>query len=572
MPKHRYQHLIQPTRATRQPGRVMSVAASGVGYTIASRVDWSVCWWRCERGKALPHRQQSGQGRSGFWELVTDLLSSEGDVWCFSSQANRDMTSLGLWDRIEEGTVRLQGIDKQSGKPGDKDSLPVVSDYMMLHDPPFMVRLAIPGRAGRMVIVDTRNYGLSTVDIGSSPTRQALVTGDKASSMLRAVAIANGPTIQATAASTAFAWWKLRFLRSSVLVHSHDMALRLERDAIHGGRCECYFIGTVPEKCAHLDVRAAYPAVAMTTALPVRLLHYGDCPEMKTYPPSRGAVGYIADVTVQVFRPVAPYIKDGLTVYPIGRFRTTLCGPELDLVRANGNVLKVHRWASYEMEPILAEFETALWGYRQAALEWKDLHADELYKRLMNAVIGKFAQRGRFWEVVPDAIAPMPFGTYYLPLADGKFECRRAVAWSVQRLVDRGESADSCPAIAAWVYSEARVRLWRLIEKAGMGNVWYVDTDSLFVNATGGRRLAENPEIPHGEIGGLRDVEGFETLALFGVKDYRHGEKRVKAGPQGNRPADVVSGDRTARSAEAKAYRHGVVSEGGSVRPWEVWE
>jgi hypothetical protein len=550
----------------------MSLAARLTPVVNSPSVDWSVCWWRCDKGKALPHRQTAGQDRSGFWRLVMELLSSEGEVWCFSSQANACMTALGLWDRIEEGTVRLHKDGAQAGKPGDRDSLPVLSDYMMLHDPPFMVKLAIPGRPGRMVVVDTRNYGLSSPEQCSSPTQQAIATGVLSAAALHGIARASGPTLQATAASTAYAWWRLRYLRSAVLVHTHGDCLALERQAIHGGRCEAYYIGTVPEKCAHLDIRSAYPAVAMTTALPVRLLHYGETNELPNYSDSRGSVGYIAEVTANAALPVAPYRKDGITIYPVGRFRTVLCGPELDLLRSSGRVVKIHRWASYEMEPILAEFQTELWGYRQDALKRGDLHADELFKRLMNGIIGKFAQRGRYWDIVPNATAPKPFGTYYEPLPGGRFECRRSVNWIVQRLVDRGESADSCPAIAAWIYSEARVRLWRLMEKAGRGNVWYVDTDSLFVNASGGRRLSENPEIPHGEIGGLRDVEGFEALTLFGVKDYKHGERRVKAGPMGNQPADVVGGVRDARSPKAGVYRHGVVSERGDVRPWEVWE
>lgn len=550
----------------------MAVSVTQTKGKSLSSVEWSVCWWRCEHGKPLPHRQITGEGRNGFWQLVADLLSSAGEVWCFSWQANADMTEIGLWDRIEEGTLRIQDRNTDKSSYQGDSSLPVVSDYMMLHDPPFMVRLAVPGRPGRMVVVDLRNYGISTDCQHGNAQRVALSAGSAASSLLQSLSSACGPSLQATAASTAFAWLRKSYLHHTVLVHTHDLALHLERDAIHGGRCECYHIGTVPEKCAHLDVRSAYPAVAMTTELPCRLLHYGEACEPRKYPKERGHTGVIADVTVHVTRPVAPYIKDGLTVYPVGRFRTVVCGPELSLIQTFGRVLRWNRWATYELDLVLAGFETALWNYREEAIRRGDKGADELYKRLMNGVIGKFAQKGRFWANAPDLISPMPYGTWYRNTSPGKFECCRSVAWTAQRLVDRGESADSCPAIAAWVYSEARVRLWRLIEKAGRENIYYVDTDSLFCNASGGRNLAANPSVEHGTIGGLRDVDGFDVLQLFGVKDYMHGGKRVKAGPSGYKPADILAKAGEAKPPKPKSYRHGVVSEQGRVSPWEVWE
>jgi len=53
----------------------------------------------------------------------------------------------------------------------------------------------------------------------------------------------------------------------------------------------------------------------------------------------------------------------------------------------------------------------------------------------------------------------------------------------------KGYADHAFPALMSRVISECRMRLWRLMCVAGLDNVYYCDTDSLFVDGPGSRRL-----------------------------------------------------------------------------------
>jgi hypothetical protein len=146
--KNRYLHVVYPHKDTRQPGRCMSLAVSSQVSRFPGNVDWSACWWTCKHGRPAPHRQQVSETRGAFWELVQKLLRSEGNVWCFVSGASRAMNALGMWDRIEEGTLATRGHSRKAERVAAKTGLPLVSDFMILHDPPFYVQLGRPWTAG----------------------------------------------------------------------------------------------------------------------------------------------------------------------------------------------------------------------------------------------------------------------------------------------------------------------------------------------------------------------------------------------------------------------------------------
>ncbi|GAI98595.1 unnamed protein product, partial [marine sediment metagenome] len=69
--------------------------------------------------------------------------------------------------------------------------------------------------------------------------------------------------------------------------------------------------------------------------------------------------------------------------------------------------------------------------------------------------------------------------------------------------------------------SYARVKLLSLIKKAGWKNVYYIDTDCLFVNQKGYDRLES--EIKEGALGKLKYVGVTDKLIVFGNKDYVFG-------------------------------------------------
>jgi len=84
-------------------------------------------------------------------------------------------------------------------------------------------------------------------------------------------------------------------------------------------------------------------------------------------------------------------------------------------------------------------------------------------------------------------------------------------------------SNHSFPAIASHITAYARMYLYELIKKAGFENVYYCDTDSLFVNEEGYNRLKNF--IDDKELGKLKLEEVGECI-IWGAKNYKFNETR----------------------------------------------
>ena len=145
----------------------------------------------------------------------------------------------------------------------------------------------------------------------------------------------------------------------------------------------------------------------------------------------------------------------------------------------------------------------------------------------MASLYGKFGQNGRKWIEDGRYEWPYPVEGWACPDPNkGAVRLRNRLG-RVQRLATDGESENSIPIIAAEITAHARVWLWELITQAGQENVYYVDTDSLIVNASGLSRL--QPHINNAALGGLK-CEGVSDYSVFNApKDYLFaGETRIK--------------------------------------------
>jgi hypothetical protein len=87
---------------------------------------------------------------------------------------------------------------------------------------------------------------------------------------------------------------------------------------------------------------------------------------------------------------------------------------------------------------------------------------------------------------------------------------------------DDHEGMHSAPAIAAHVTAYARMKLWNYIVQAGREHCYYMDTDSLIVDAIGYQRLASEID-PH-KLGKLKLEETADCAEFYAPKDYVFGE------------------------------------------------
>lgn len=338
--------------------------------------------------------------------------------------------------------------------------------------------------------------------------------------------------LQATAASQAFTAYRHRFMQTPIYIHDRAKALSLEREAYYGGRVECFRVGHIQEPMYMVDVNSLYPAVMAAFIFPVKLAHplRGGLAELERLDwPHQTAV---AKVWLKTKHPVYPKRYQGRLIFPVGEFETVLCGAELLQATVNKHITDVVEGNVYLTAPLFREYVEEFYALRQMFTDDGNPLFATMCKLFMNALYGKFGQRGIRW-VEREWNGEIPAPTWeYFNVATNERQTWRIVAGVTQVKERDSESFDSFPAIAAHVTGFGRMMLWGLMEKVGLSNVYYVDTDSLVINAQGYAKLADgvNPR----KLGALKlEWQGSEAV-FYTPKDYQLGDKKVCKGIRPN--------------------------------------
>ncbi len=330
-----------------------------------------------------------------------------------------------------------------------------------------------------------------------------------------------------TLSGIAYNAWRYRFMERQVEVHADPEIDELEYMAYYGGRTECYRIGEIPGKAYKLDVNSLYPYIMATRKLPVRLANkYSNLTVSELAQFIKRGFLAVAEVDIETNEPLYPYIHGDQLTFPIGRFKTALCTPELALAIERGHIRKVHRCAIYFGGVLFSQYVNYFYSKKQEAKEGGLTPKYYFFKDMLNSLYGKFAQRRRekVYEFEDDIV---------------RFERRQGilnheVVDEIQlgkQVIGVQKKKDPHPnafiAISAHITSYGRVELLKLIEEAGWENTYYVDTDCLFTNEAGLKRLSYLID-PY-ELGKLK-LEGEGSLYIITGKAYYFGDRRVIAG------------------------------------------
>lgn len=531
--------------------------------------------WEYAQQETLDYRGEAAQLCDGFWTHVSELADR---------RQGRDRSSLVVighnigYDVLATGgAVRLHRLGWKSEAPYEKG-------------PVFIWRFTKNGRT--IVLLSSTNFfAVPLKKLGETFNLPKLGTDTQTDDMAeleaycaRDVAIARTAILELvrflftndlgpwadTISSVAFKCWRYRFLRHRVELHTDPAATKLERASYFGGRTEVFLCGVeCPLPVFDLDVNSLYPSVMLSLNYPTKLLgiRQGGVAEL-TAAVEEGSL-VIAEVEVEIGRPCLPYrdAEIGKLVFPIGRFRTTLCSPELTIALREGRILDVGSWALYEGQPIFSEYVGTIYGRR---VEAKSQGLDawvQLYKNLLNNLYGKFGQRKEDWEIVGNADPDQVSVTEYVG-EHGEVLTERIFGGQRWVLRGSGESYNSFPAIAAFVTSNARAVLWSAMNVAGnldpeepFGRAgrefYYCDTDSLFVSKTGYDRLCAAGLVDPLQLGKLKLEKTLTQQAIFfGAKVYSiDGKRRHKGLPESARPAwDDGTEVRTKDGEAARVY------------------
>lgn len=349
---------------------------------------------------------------------------------------------------------------------------------------------------------------------------------------------------QPTAASQAMRTYCTRFMRTRPLVYRSPVVNRTERDAYYGGIVDATVYGRRIEGPIHeLDVTSMYPSVCRHP-LPY---HY-ETSASDQDPEYIDAVGDDVHIIAQVEidSPDVPYPvrRPDRLYWCIGRGVTTLAMPELRFYHRLGCIRRLI-WAQYyRAAPIFQDYMNHFLKLKLVCDETGDVVGREWAKLLLNSLYGKTGQLTPVWMAWESetfrrleceyglsegalqylvSSPPIIMGDedyVYIPEIGQSLAVRDM--WGYPEVhVGTRESRYSCPAIAATVTSYARCLMREFHLVAGRDHWFYSDTDSIWVDSEGLRRLTDAGYVRRG-VPGFLSVKGVhEYLIVYAPKDYQ---------------------------------------------------
>lgn len=273
----------------------------------------------------------------------------------------------------------------------------------------------------------------------------------------------------------------------TVVIDPDPAARAFERQAITAGRREVWRVGRQPwGDYREIDFRLAHATIAAHCPLPKRRSVRFETMAVDDWRLGSERWAPMAWATIQAQTPRYPLAVGGRLFYPVGRFRTILAGPELQEARRRGELLSVGPGYVYQLGQHMGD-----WG--RWVLEQLD-HPDDAVPEVARTCIkgwsrtvpGKWAARTGRTIHEGDSLElgwGLEHGRHHpsgAPVAVLDMAGRREV-------VLQDQDADDCfPAVLAWIQSEVRVRLGRLIDRIGPEHMLSCNTDGLFCEAGAG--------------------------------------------------------------------------------------
>lgn len=303
----------------------------------------------------------------------------------------------------------------------------------------------------------------------------------------------------------------------------------LERQSYHGGRVEVFRMKPKPNETVYkLDVNSMYPYVMIANKYPSRFIAYSEQVTKKLPISAFKEYTALAEVELKTDISAYPLVLDKKILYPIGTFTTWLCTPEIIYALEHNHVKSIKRIIWYFGDDLFGNYVSTFYAKRKEAKENNNLGMNATYKLLLNSLYGKFGQMSI--EVVGEDIDPNEekHADYTI---DSRSNILHQLAYYDHKrftMIQKDESPLSFCAVASHVTAYARIYLWSLIEKAGLDNVFYCDTDSIFVNAKGKKNLEK--DIDEYELGSLKIEGKSNDCAFFVPKDYYFGDEHKRKG------------------------------------------
>lgn len=500
--------------------------------------------FRLEHGKITRFSESEFSDQEEMGEYLLDNMRKGKTTWVFCMYAYEILTAIKFWDLLTTGQLILNSKQTFHDQVSNVGKVNRWRGCIITNDPPTIVVAKKPGTNDVIKILDIRNYingGLSALFDTTDTDEEIRNLRNKASSNpIEACRLISQKTIEWFAeywsmiTSNRFGAWcntinsqswhsyRKSYMKERIMIHNNDEAIKLERDSFFGGRCEAYRIGLINEDIFQLDICSSYPAAVLGRSFPTELLGISTDIDNIREMTTSDKIAVIANVIIKTDIPVYPVKDDELTYFPIGEFETTLAGPELRYAFLNNHVTEIKSASIYHARNLFDDWVQQLWTLRRVVSASNNKRLVGMIKALSNSLYGKFGQRARGWRDIPARKNDRPWEQWIeKEIGSNKITNWRCIAGLVQMGYDDGETDESYPAIASYVTSLARIRLWKIMDDAGRNDCYYCDTDGIICNRSAIERLKLNGYWFGTELGMLRIVGEYRKCRIWGMKHYQ---------------------------------------------------
>jgi len=418
--------------------------------------------------------------------------------------------------KCENGDKLANGITcecKHKGQDHEGRTLNIIDTLNF-----FRIPLAILGMSIGLEKLEMPDYKASIDKWNTYCKRDVEVIQQTMLEWLRFVKAENLGNFSKTLPGQALAAFRHRFMSHRIFIDANEDALGLARESFHGGRTECFKIGRINERVFCLDINSQSPYVMRDEDFPTRLVNVASnitIDELKSIIETRSVV---ARVILDTDRPIYATKPEERLVFPIGCFEATITTPEIKIAFEQDDIIKVLQVAIYDKAPIFRDYIEYFYNRRLEARAEDNESGSYMFKLMMNSLYGKFGQNGRVFEDVGESDQPNARVWTVWDAEEQRNRRFREFYGVIQEESKEAEGRNSHPAIAAHVTAYGRVLLWRLMAKAGRENVFYSDTDSLFVNQCGLDRL--KTEMSGDRLGALKVEWQSDDVKIRDNKDY----------------------------------------------------
>lgn len=510
-------------KSVRHPQHIVAIAMDDTGIVAKSlELDGTLY---------LPRGDDIHISSTGLWDSPISLCSMRSTTWVMGWSMYHILCECGMYQAFEGGKISLpkRGTDKRSTISGnDRRQL---YGSLVCSDPPTIIDVLIDGKR-KVKFVDLANYGLERrMFAGDDDWGILSDTIEAIQTYHNAVVDMGMGSLQVTAAAQGMSWYRQSRDCEEIVCNQDEDTRRHERASWYGGRNECYSIGVVDNQVHYIDYTSMYSSIAIKQWLPTRLTEHTRRVDLS--PPKKIAEHSccIATVLIESDNPSYPVRIGGHVYYPVGRYVTTLCGPELYHAAAAGVIHRYIRIDQYDMSDAMSQWASRAMDCVSSLDDYGYSHIRSAIKLAINCTYGSLGKRGRLWvDTPPDGVC-CKWGQWWIDGGGNNGPTQaRSVDGQYQVLHETIEPTLSSPYIPAWIASYCRVHMRHLMNCIGIDNIYYMDTDGMIVNDAGLRVAASMNGFGSGSPGTLSVRESGDRLIVRGLKDYTIGEHWVQAG------------------------------------------